>query len=254
MSVNRFVLSDPSGFINGNIDNNIASGGEKSILNDPSGFINGNIDNNIASGGEKSILNDPSGFINGNIDNNIASGGEKSSGSIFKDDVDYFFRSAGIDLDRFMHEALLSVLPKGTNLSAEVEIAHPHIDWSPSIRATRYLYLVDGDLSKVKIGPDLVVTVRKSDAAKLYDRLDGYQVQSWQSVGDLMLVWARDYNVRNPRPQLPPIVPENWTAVLDATEDWAPETSLVEKIAEDGYMCHLVDSEASPYLTQLETD
>ena len=175
-----------------------------------------------------------------------------------RDDAEYFLQEAGIDLDTMQQQALLSNLPPGTALEGP-EVPHPNIKWQATRTSGLYLFRPD-DASfdqAVRTGKDLVVVVAKPEASQIA-RLSDYHTQIWESVGDLALIWATDRSIKGGgrvAKHHPHFTPANWILLIDLTEQWAPDDrSLAEKIIEDGYVHHLGCSEASPYLTQLETE
>jgi hypothetical protein len=177
-----------------------------------------------------------------------------------KEDAECFLREAGIDLDTFQQHALLSNLPQGTNLEAEVEVMFPHIDWRRTRASGLYLFKPSDEKLERAIyqGRDLVCVVEKDRAQRVFDSLRDYKTHTmWQSVGDLVLIWARDYDIRHKHGGGGRwhFTPPNWLLLVELTDSWCTdERSLAEKIFEDGYVHHLGCNEASPYLTQLETN
>jgi len=166
-----------------------------------------------------------------------------------RDDAEYFLKSVGIDLDTLLQQALLSNLPPGTVLDNQNDnFTHPHITWGSTRNSGIYLFRPSATelADAIRTGRDLVIVTNEQVI------LDNYNIDRWESIGDLALIWAQ-YNNAFDESISSPGIPD-WMQLIDITESWAGESSLTEKIIEDGYVHHLGCNEASPYLTQLETD
>lgn len=173
-----------------------------------------------------------------------------------RDDAVCFLQAAGVDLDIMQQQALLTYLPRGTCLTGDTEIFHPHVKWQASRDSGIYLFKpeVEAVEAAIRKGRDLVLVIPKSQY-QILDKLGDYNYDMWETLGDLAMIWARDREIARGR-HAPGncFRPPAWQEFLDLTEAWAGEGSLAEKINEDGYVHHLGCIESSPYLTQLETE